>query len=164
MSMKKVYVNSKKKRLVEGKPCTLKLNIQDAQGKKTEVNVLVKKLTAKTMDTHHINISTAKMKNNSHRITGFGPGIKVPIGVKKENNTQENCYRFCTYKERIKRRKQLQCWNVIDSNLGIFSPNELIGTNIVVTKAGKKVGGVIETARIIETKPIKRPAPPIEKH
>lgn len=162
--MKKVYVNSKKKRLMEGNPCTLKLNIQDAQGKKTEVNVLVKKLTTKTMDMHHTNISIAKMKNNPHRKMGFGPEIKVPIDVKKENNTQENCYRFCTYKERLKRRKQLQCWNVIDPHGGIFSPNELIGTNIIVTKAGKKVGGVIETAKIIETKPIKRPAPPIEKH
>lgn len=163
MGMKKVYINSKKERLKEGKPCTLKINIKDANGNKTEVDVLVKKveLVDETASKYHASISGVTVTGKFHKKIGFESNEKVQLGSKNENNTKENCYKFCTRRERL-RRRQLQYWDVIAPQLSVFSIAELIGTIIIVGKAGEKVGGIVETAKIIDTQPIKRPAPPIE--
>lgn len=165
MGMQKVYINSKKRSLKEGKPCTLKISIKDAKGNKTEVDVLVKKveLVTETASKYkgHASISGATVIGNSRKRIGFESNEKVQIGSKSESNIQENCYKLCTRRERL-RRRQLQYWDVIAPQLSVFSIAELIGTIIIVGKTGEKVGGIVETAKIIDTQPIKRPAPPIE--
>lgn len=162
--MKKIYINSKKKRLMERNSYTLRLSIQDTKGKKTAVSVLVKKLVPNDVGTFHTRIPTvAVKKSKSYKRMRFGTGVKVQTGTKNESNTQKNCYRVCTYRERLK-RKRLQCWDIIDPQLTVFSLDELIGNNIIVKNAGKKIGGIVVMAKIIDTPPINRPAPPIEKN
>ena len=56
--MKKIYINSKKKRLMERNSYTLRLSIQDTKGKKTAVSVLVKKLVPNDVGTFHTRIPT----------------------------------------------------------------------------------------------------------
>lgn len=128
MGMKKVYINSKKERLKEGKPCTLKINIKDANGNKTEVDVLVKKveLVDETASKYHASISGVTVTGKFHKKIGFESNEKVQLGSKNENNTKENCYKFCTRRERL-RRRQLQYWDVIAPQLSVFSIAEFTG-------------------------------------
>lgn len=157
MSMEKVFENTKKKRLMEGRPYILKLKVCDANGNNSEIKVLVNKLRNQAIHKCYDILA----KNSYEKGTKHGTGEVILTKMKTNNDIQSGNYKICTNVEKRIQRKRTN-WKIQTPQLYNFSPDELVGRHIVVEKAGVKIGGTVATAKIIDTKPISRPAPPIE--